>query len=78
MLFSEQEIVAILKKNLPKTDYKDLANVASSIVSKAEHWQEVDLDEHVRDELETKVLHDICKRKSDGETPKDIRLFFRK
>ena len=78
MVFSEGEIVAILKKALPKADYKDLGNIAQSILSEGEHWQEVDLNEHIHDEVETKMLHDICQRKSgNNRPPKNVRLFFK-
>ena len=78
MILSEEEVLTILKKSLPKTNYKDLEDVARSIAGKAEHWQEVDLDEHIHDEVETKTLHDICQRKSNNSNPpKKIRLFFK-
>ena len=78
MVFSEEEVIAILKKSLPKADYKDLERVARSIAGQTGSWQEVDLNEHIHDEVETRVLHDICKRKANNnKTPKDIRLFFK-
>ena len=58
--------------------YKDLEGVARSITNESKNWQEVDLNEHIHDEVETKVLHDICQRKSNNNrTPKNVRLFFK-
>lgn len=77
MFLSEEEITAILKKALPKADYKDLGNIARMIVREGEQWQEVDLNEHIHDELEMQLLHDICKRKNNNRPPQNIRLYFK-
>ena len=78
MILSEEEIVAILKKSLPSTNYKDLGHIARSITTETKNWQEVDLNEHIHDEVETKVLHDICQRRSNNDRPpKNVRLFFK-
>ncbi len=79
MIFSEAEIMSILKKSLPQKNYKDLKAVADTIISDAKHWQEADLNEHIHDDLERKVLYDICHRESnDNKQPKKMRLFFKK
>lgn len=78
MIFSEEEIITILKKSLPKANYKDLEVVAKSIIDHSEHWQEADLNEHIHDDVEMQVLHDICQRRSNStKPPKQIRLFFK-
>ena len=77
MIFSEKEIITMLKKSLPKTDYKTMENVAKSLISEPQQWQEIDLNEHIHDEVETKILLDICKRKTNNRPPKGIRLFYK-
>jgi hypothetical protein len=78
MFFSEEDIITILKRLLPNANYKDLDGVARSIMNEAEHWQEVDLNEYVRDETEREMLHDFCRRKSkNGGSPRKIRVFFK-
>ncbi len=78
MIFSEEEILAILKKELPEVNGKNLEDVAGSIIRSGKHWQEVDLDEHVHDDVKMQVLHDLCKPTNNNEPPKDVRLFFKK
>ena len=79
MLFSEDELIAILKKSLPKTDYRSLETVAKQIINRSEHWEEADLNEHIHNDAEKRILEDICKRKtSSSKPPKNIRLFFEK
>lgn len=75
-MLSESEIIAILKKSLPKSDSKSLESAAHSIVKEGAHWQEADLDEHIHDELESQVLHKICERQSQKK-PGWIKLFFK-
>ena len=78
MILSEEEVITILKKALPKSNCKDLEGVARSITNESKNWQEVDLNEHIHDEVETKVLHDICQRRSNNDRPpKNVRLFFK-
>lgn len=79
MIFSEEEIFLILKKALPNVSSKELTNIVQSVRKEGEHWQEADLSEHIHDELEEKVLHDICRREANNEeTPGKMRLFFKK
>lgn len=77
MMFSQEELISILKKSLPDKNYNDLSGIAQSIIGEGEHWQEVDLNEHIHDDLELSMLHDICKRESSGKKPNNIRLFFK-
>ena len=78
MIFSNEEVFLILKKALPNADVKELDNIAQSIKEEGEHWQEADLNEHIHDELETKVLEEICRRESNqNNSPKAMRLFFK-
>ena len=78
MIFSEEDIIGILKKSLPNANYKDLESVAKSIVNTSDQWQEADLDEHIHDEVKKQLLHDICKQTSNNKKPpQDMRLFFK-
>lgn len=77
MILSENEIITILKKELPKADYRQLASIATSITDHAKHWQEVDLNEHIHDDVEKDFLHEICKRESNSKPFKGIKLFYK-
>lgn len=76
MLFSEEEVLAILKKNLPDKSSGELEGVARSIMEATEHWQEADLHEKLHDE-EVELLNQICKKKNPEKEPKEFRLFFK-
>ncbi len=56
MAFSEEEIITVLKKGLPKAQYKDLENIAKSILDESERWQEEDLNRRIHDEIQTRIL----------------------
>ena len=56
MFLSEEEVIAILKKSLPKSSYKDLEEVAKSIVNKAQDNAQEFLGEDAHDEMKKKFL----------------------
>ena len=75
-MFSEQEIFAILKRQLPQASSRDLENVAESIVNTTKStWEEIKLHEDVHDK-EAALLKEICQRKSKQE-PSDIKIFYK-
>lgn len=76
-MLSDEELILILKKALPKSNYQDLKDVVKSIRNETKNWQEADLHQHIHDEVETQILHDICQRSNGGRKPKLMRLFFK-
>lgn len=77
MIFNEDELITILKKHLPQTPAKDLESVARSILEESQHWQEVDLYQHLHDDVEEDLLQRICRRHAEDVSPKKVRMFYK-
>lgn len=77
MLFSGDELFAILKRHLPKEDNKKIANITDPILDTAKHWQEVEIHEKMHEKVETRFLHDICNQHAQNQKKKKIRLFYK-
>ncbi|MBP9855225.1 MAG: conserved phage C-terminal domain-containing protein [Candidatus Omnitrophica bacterium] len=64
MILTQEEILTILKKALPKENYKHLDDIATTIKNKGKRWQENGMDEYIQPEIvKTEAIDSRLKNK---------------